>query len=56
MLSSWESQIHVERSGRACLDGERQPDGFRAKSSRDGDEADDHEGTFGFEGQSHELR
>ena len=48
MLSGEESQIHVERSGRACLDGERQPDGFRAEPSRDGDEANDHEGVFGL--------
>lgn len=56
MLSGEESQIHVERSGCACLDGERQPDGFRAEPSRDGDEANDHEGVFGFEGQPHEPR
>ena len=56
MLSGEESQIHVERSGRACLDGERQPDGFRAEPSRDGDETNDHEGVFGFEDQPHEPR
>ena len=56
MLSGEESQIHVERGCRACLDGEWQPNGFRAEPSRDGNEADDDEGVFGFEGQPYESR